>query len=82
MAKKRAPLRKTIALIAHDGKKAELIAFIKDHMEFFRGFNLVATATTGTHVQRAGLKVKKSCRARWAATRRSRPSWPRASVRR
>lgn len=59
MAQRRAPLRKTIALIAHDGKKAELIAFIKDHMEFFRGFNLVATATTGTHVQRAGLKVKK-----------------------
>lgn len=51
--------KKTIALIAHDGKKAELIAFVKDHMEFFRAFNLVATATTGTHVRRTGLRVKK-----------------------
>ncbi|HRO67583.1 MAG TPA: methylglyoxal synthase [Pseudobdellovibrionaceae bacterium] len=50
---------KTIALIAHDGKKAELINFVKDHMEFFKKFNLVATGTTGSHVQRAGLKVKR-----------------------
>ncbi|MBX3039340.1 MAG: methylglyoxal synthase [Bdellovibrionaceae bacterium] len=50
---------KTIALIAHDGKKAELIAFVKDHIEFFKGFKLVATGTTGSHVQRTGLKVKR-----------------------
>ena len=51
--------RKTVALIAHDGKKAEMIAFIKDNMEFFKSFDLVATATTGKHVQQTGLKVKK-----------------------
>lgn len=50
---------KTIALVAHDGKKAELIAFVKDHLEFFRKFHLVATGTTGTHVSRTGLKVKR-----------------------
>jgi len=51
--------RKTVALIAHDGKKAEMIAFVKDNLEFFKSFDLVATATTGKHVQQTGLKVKR-----------------------
>ena len=51
--------KKTLALIAHDGKKAELIAFVKDNLEFFKSFDLVATATTGKHVELCGLKVKK-----------------------
>lgn len=51
--------RQTIALIAHDGKKAELIAFVKDHRAFFESFQLVATGTTGKHIQRAGLRVRK-----------------------
>jgi methylglyoxal synthase len=51
--------RRTIALIAHDGKKAELIAFVKDNINFFKTFKLVATASTGKHVELAGLKVKK-----------------------
>lgn len=46
-------------MIAHDGKKAELIAFVKDNISFFQSFNLVATATTGKHLQMAGLKIKK-----------------------
>lgn len=51
--------KKTLALIAHDGKKAELIAFVKDNIAFFKGFHLVATSTTGRHVQQTGLKVKR-----------------------
>lgn len=51
--------KQTIALIAHDGKKAELITFVKDNMEFFRAFHLIATATTGKYVQQTGLKVTK-----------------------
>lgn len=51
--------RKTIALIAHDGKKADMIAFVKDHLEFFRDFDLVATSTTGKLVGQNGLKVKR-----------------------
>lgn len=51
--------RKTLALIAHDGKKAEMIAFIKDNLEFFKGLDLIATSTTGKHVQMTGLKVKR-----------------------
>lgn len=51
--------KKTIALIAHDGKKAELIAFVKDNREFFKSFELVATSTTGKHVAQTGLKIKR-----------------------
>jgi len=51
--------RKTIALIAHDGKKTELISFVKDNLEFFKSFNLVATATTGKYIQQTGLKVQR-----------------------
>ncbi|QDK38747.1 methylglyoxal synthase [Bdellovibrio sp. NC01] len=51
--------RRTVALIAHDGKKAEMIAFVKDNLEFFKGFDLVATSTTGKHVQQTGLKIKR-----------------------
>ena len=51
--------KKTIALVAHDGKKAELIAFVKDHKSFFKNYDLVATATTGKHVEMTGLKPRK-----------------------
>jgi len=50
--------KKSIALIAHDGKKAELVAFVKDHLDFFQSLSLMATATTGVHVRAAGLDVK------------------------
>lgn len=51
--------RKTLALIAHDGKKAEMIAFVKDNIEFFKHFDIVATNTTGKHLEQTGLKVKR-----------------------
>ena len=38
---------KTIALVAHDGKKAELLAWVKQHADFFQDKQLVATGTTG-----------------------------------
>ncbi|MBC7427839.1 MAG: methylglyoxal synthase [Bacteriovorax sp.] len=54
-----APKKKTLALIAHDGKKAEMIGFVKDNIEFLRRFNLIATSTTGKLVAQTGLKVKR-----------------------
>jgi methylglyoxal synthase len=36
-----------IALVAHDGKKAELIDFVRKHQSFFESRNLIATSTTG-----------------------------------
>jgi len=49
-----------IALIAHDGKKAEMVAFINDRRAFFqRGdVQLTSTGTTGTHIVKAGYQVE------------------------
>lgn len=48
---------KTIALIAHDGKKADMVAFVKDHVTLLQNANLVATGTTGSYVTQTGLAV-------------------------
>lgn len=51
--------QKTIALIAHDGKKAEMVAFVKDHLHLIKKFRVVATGHTGRHLLKTGLKVKR-----------------------
>jgi methylglyoxal synthase len=51
--------RKVLALIAHDGKKAQMVGFVKDNLETLRKFDLIATSTTGHLVSEAGLKVKR-----------------------
>ena len=50
-----------IALIAHDGKKAEMVSFLRDHLKLLHreDINLVATGTTGKHIEAAGLNVKR-----------------------
>lgn len=50
----------TIAIIAHDGKKANMVGFVKDHIEVFQrnNINLIATGTTGSHLKQAGLEVE------------------------
>lgn len=48
-----------IALIAHDGKKADLVAFVLQHKDLFDGLGLYTTATTGRHMEQAGLTVHK-----------------------
>ena len=48
-----------IALIAHDGKKADMVAFVMKRLDFFKTVSIVATGTTGTHVENAGLQVSK-----------------------
>lgn len=50
-----------IAIIAHDGKKAEMVRFLMSHLDILQstGIDLVATGTTGTHVEKAGLTVLK-----------------------
>lgn len=49
----------TIALIAHDGKKAEMVQFLLNHKEALDSANLISTGTTGSHIENAGLKVTK-----------------------
>ncbi len=50
---------KTIALIAHDGKKADMVAFATFNREKLMGFNLIATGTTGRLlIEKVGLDVE------------------------
>lgn len=51
---------KTLALIAHDGKKDEMVAFASEFRETLRNFLLVGTGTTGGMVQEhTGLEVER-----------------------
>ena len=47
-----------IALIAHDNKKADMVAFVSKRLDFFNlpDNKIVATGTTGGHVKHAGIK--------------------------
>lgn len=49
----------TIALIAHDGKKAEMVAFILKNKTFLENARLCATGTTGGHISEAGFEVQR-----------------------
>lgn len=48
-----------LAVIAHDGKKAEMVAFLLQNKEALREAKIVSTGTTGTHAEKAGLDVHK-----------------------
>ena len=50
-----------IALIAHDGKKADMVHFLSGFREaLHRSYiELVATGTTGSHIEKAGFQVEK-----------------------
>lgn len=53
-------LNKTLALIAHDGKKADMVAFAMDHRDVLARYHLIATSTTGkTLVEKVGLEVER-----------------------
>ena len=48
----------TIALIAHDNKKADMVAFVSKRLPFFNReqVTIITTGTTGKHVKHAGIK--------------------------
>lgn len=50
-----------IAIIAHDGKKADMVQFLQEQKSILNSKNiqLVATGTTGSRVEKAGLVVEK-----------------------
>ncbi len=46
------------AVIAHDNKKADMVAFIMKRLDFFKdNVEIFATGTTGKHIEFAGLDV-------------------------
>lgn len=50
-----------VAIIAHDGMKAEMVQFLNKHKDILVSENikLIATGTTGSKAEKAGFKVKK-----------------------
>ncbi len=50
-----------IAIIAHDGKKADLVQFLNKNKDILisEKIKLIATGTTGKKAEAAGFKVKK-----------------------
>ena len=48
-----------IALIAHDGKKPEMVSFVMRHKEMLEKFEIFATGTTGGFIEREGFSVHK-----------------------
>ena len=52
--------RKTLALISHDGKKADMVAFVMENKDVLSRYDLVATNTTGgLVVDKTGLPVER-----------------------
>ena len=44
--------RNCIALVAHDNKKVELVEWVKQHRDILSNYELCATGTTGTLVEK------------------------------
>ncbi len=52
--------QKTLALVAHDGKKADMVAFALSNKEVLQKYELVATKTTGQLLKdKCGLEVRQ-----------------------
>jgi methylglyoxal synthase len=50
----------TIALIAHDGKKDDMVRFVRAHRTGLERFHLIATGTTGERINQAtGLPIER-----------------------
>ena len=52
---------KTIAIIAHDGKKPEMVQFLNEFRETLHSkqIKIIATGTTGSKTEAAGYEVEK-----------------------
>ena len=48
-----------LALIAHDGKKLEMLAFVLQNRQLLMGNSLFATGTTGGHIEQTGINVER-----------------------
>jgi methylglyoxal synthase len=48
---------KTIALIAHDARKDDMVEFVQANFRILQNMKLVATGTTGVRVRETGLDV-------------------------
>ena len=56
--------QKTVALVAHDNKKPELLEWVREHLDLLRDYALYATGTTGQFLESgvqdiASIKINK-----------------------
>jgi methylglyoxal synthase len=59
VSRNRKKLKRRVALIAHDAKKADMLMFVNTHKDVFRLFEIVATGATGRMIHaKTGLEVK------------------------
>ncbi|MEM9918827.1 MAG: methylglyoxal synthase [Bacteroidota bacterium] len=49
---------KKVALISHDGKKPEMVAFVLQNKELIDQITICATGTTGGHIEKVGFNVE------------------------
>jgi methylglyoxal synthase len=49
----------SIALIAHDGKKPEMVSFVVKNKKFLKDTKIYATGTTGSLIEKEGFDVIK-----------------------
>ncbi len=52
-------MKLNIALIAHDGKKSEMVSFVARNHAFLDDATIYATGTTGSKIENEGYKVVK-----------------------
>ena len=59
MSKKERVRKKVLALIAHDGKKADMVGYASAHKETLKAYDLIGTGTTSRLVEeKAGLEME------------------------
>ena len=46
-------------LIAHDGKKSDMVSFVLNNKELLKNMDLYATGTTGTKIEKEGFTITK-----------------------
>ncbi len=47
-----------IGLIAHDGKKPEMVSFVVANKKYLKSAKIYATGTTGGHIEKEGFDVE------------------------
>jgi methylglyoxal synthase len=47
-----------IGLIAHDGKKPEMVSFVVANKKYLKNAKIYATGTTGSHITKEGFEVE------------------------
>lgn len=52
-------MKLNLALIAHDGKKPEMVSFVMNNRAFLLESNIYATGTTGSKIEAEGFTVNK-----------------------